>query len=129
MDIIDLATGPSSETDAYWRTTSAKALQRGDFSESFHTFGLEWDEEHIYFWLDKRLIQILFVGFQKDDDMWTKGKFASMEENSTLFTDPWAASTSTTGNAPFDQKFYLILNVAVGSRMGWFPYVFLAVTY
>ncbi len=44
-----------------------------------------------------------------------------MEENSTLFTNPWAASNSSTGNAPFDQPFYLILNVAVGSTIGWFP--------
>ena len=35
-------------------------------------------------------------------------------------TNPWANSTSP-ANAPFDQSFYLILNVAVGSRNGWFP--------
>ncbi|KAK0636224.1 concanavalin A-like lectin/glucanase domain-containing protein [Bombardia bombarda] len=111
--------GPSSATDAYWRTTSAKALKRGDFSTSFHTFGLEWDEKYIYFYLDNRLTQILFVGFSQKEDLWKKGEFARMEENSTLFKNPW--SSSTTGNAPFDQPFYLILNVAVGSRMGWFP--------
>ncbi|KAJ9143842.1 Glycoside hydrolase family 16 protein [Pleurostoma richardsiae] len=113
--------GPSTATDAYWRTTSAKQLRRGDFSEGFHTFGLEWTENHIYFYMDNRLTQILFVGFTNKEDLWTKGKFADMEENSTLFTDPWASSTSQTGNAPFDQPFHLILNVAVGSRMGWFP--------
>ncbi|KAH8879634.1 concanavalin A-like lectin/glucanase [Thozetella sp. PMI_491] len=113
--------GPSSATDAYWRTTSAKKLRRGDFSESFHTFGMEWDESYIYFYMDNRLTQILFVGFNAKDDLWTKGQFSKMEENSTLFTNPWAGSSSTTGNAPFDQPFYLILNVAVGSKIGWFP--------
>ena len=46
-----------------------------------------------------------------------------MTEDQTLLANPWALSNSTTGNAPFDQKFYLILNVAVGSRNGWFLYV------
>ncbi|KAF8168640.1 hypothetical protein K438DRAFT_2024913 [Mycena galopus ATCC 62051] len=32
---------------------------------------------------------------------------------------PWANGTSST---PFDQDFYLMMNVAVGSANGWFPY-------
>jgi hypothetical protein len=43
-----------------------------------------------------------------------------MAENKTLLDNPWADSKSTTGNAPFDQSFYLILNVAVGGTNGWF---------
>ena len=43
-----------------------------------------------------------------------------MAENATLLANPWADSKSTTGNAPFDQDFYLILNVAVGGTNGWF---------
>jgi hypothetical protein len=35
-------------------------------------------------------------------------------------SNPWANSTSPK-NAPFDQSFFLILNVAVGSGTGWFP--------
>lgn len=38
--------------------------------------------------------------------------------NQTLIPDPWAGTGNT--NTPFDQEFYLILNVAVGSRNGWF---------
>ena len=113
--------GPSSLTDAYWRTTAAKRLKRGDFSESFHTFGLEWDEKYMYFYLNNRLTQIINVGFKQSQDLWKKGEFEQMKENDTLFENPWADSDSTTGNAPFDQPFYLILNVAVGSKIGWFP--------
>ena len=38
--------------------------------------------------------------------------------NGTAYVDPW----TKTGNpsAPFDQDFYLILNVAVGGSNGWF---------
>jgi len=32
--------------------------------------------------------------------------------------NPWANGTNAT---PFDQEFYLILNVAVGGTNGWFP--------
>jgi hypothetical protein len=50
--------------------------------------------------------------------MWDRGQFAQSIENSTLLENPW--NQTAHGNAPFDQKFYLILNVAVGSRNGWF---------
>lgn len=33
-------------------------------------------------------------------------------------TNPWANGTNA---SPFDQEFYLILNVAVGGTNGWFP--------
>jgi beta-glucanase (GH16 family) len=118
--MTNLRKGPSASTDAYYRTTGAKKLRRGDYSESFHTYGMEWTENYIYFYLDNRIMQISFIGFDKKEPLWDKGEFAKMAENSSLLVNPWAGSSSTTGNAPFDQKFYLILNVAVGSRNGWF---------
>lgn len=64
------------------------------------------------------------MGFKEKKPLYELGGFAKMsDENSTLLANPWANSNSTTGSAPFDQKFYLILNVAVGSRNGWFLYV------
>jgi hypothetical protein len=46
------------------------------------------------------------------------GHFDSSDANGTMIVDPW----SQTGNpsTPFDQSFYLILNVAVGGTNGWF---------
>jgi len=64
---------------------------------------------------------VLFVGFNAEEPLWKKGEFDKMNENGTLFGNPWADSPSKTGNAPFDQPFHLVLNVAVGSRIGWFP--------
>jgi hypothetical protein len=54
--------------------------------------------------------------------MWTWGQFQGRLENGSSLSNPWFKSENS--NAPFDQKFYLILNVAVGSHNGWFPYVF-----
>ncbi|KAK9445042.1 beta-1, 3-glucan binding protein [Metarhizium brunneum] len=112
--------GPTAEKDSYWRTTNAKMLRRGDFSRGFHTFGVQWTPSYIYFYVDSRAHQILFVGFDRARPLYDLGRFASMAENQTLLANPWAMSNSTTGNAPFDQSFYLILSVAVGSKNGWF---------
>ncbi|KAH8896899.1 concanavalin A-like lectin/glucanase [Thozetella sp. PMI_491] len=113
--------GPSQETDAYWSTQSVRVKKRGAFSDDFHTYGLEWTDKYMYTYYDGRLTQVLYEDFDGSNPLWNRGGFSSKSENNTLFTNPWTGSNSTTGNAPFDQSFYLILNVAVGSRNGWFP--------
>lgn len=51
--------------------------------------------------------------------MWDRGRFGSViTENHTALYDPWPSDSR---NAPFDQNFYLILNVAVGGTNGYFP--------
>ncbi|KUI55551.1 Beta-1,3-glucan-binding protein [Cytospora mali] len=112
--------GPSSDLDAYWRTQAVRAKRRGDFTEGFHTYGLEWNAKHIYMYIDDRLTQVLYTKFHASKPFWEKGHFSGDSENNTLITNPWADSNSTTGNAPFDQEFYLIFNVAVGAKNGWF---------
>jgi hypothetical protein len=51
--------------------------------------------------------------------MWKFGDFDQIVVNGTAPEDPWNQLGNT--NAPFDQDFYLILNVAVGSTNGYFP--------
>lgn len=110
--------GPSAATDAYWRTTNGKALRRTDYTGQYHTFGVEWSEDYIYTYLDSRLVQVLFMSFKTGEDLWQRGNFSTQVENSTFLENPWQNATDM--NAPFDQDFYLVLNVAVGSRNGWF---------
>ncbi len=62
-------------TDAFWRTTAGRVLRRTDYSESFHTFAIEWVEDHIVTYLDSRIVQVLFTGFPKDSSLWDLGKF------------------------------------------------------
>jgi hypothetical protein len=38
--------------------------------------------------------------------------------NGTAYVDPWTKSGNP--STPFDQPFYLIMNVAVGGSNGWF---------
>lgn len=113
--------GPTSDTDAYWKTTNAKKLRRGDYASGYHTYGIQWDDSYIYFYIDSKVHQILFIGFHENEGLYERGNFAEKAENDTLLDNPWAMSNSTTGNAPFDQEFYLILNVAVGGTNGFFP--------
>jgi hypothetical protein len=47
--------GPSSDNDGFWRTTDGKALRRTDFSEGYHTFGLEWSQNYLFTYLDFQL--------------------------------------------------------------------------
>ena len=112
-------TGPTSQTDAFWRATRGRQLRRTDFSKGFHTFGLEWSDTYLYTYIDDRLQQILYWDFPTDSTMWKLGGFDGTIVNNTLLKDPW----SQTGrpNTPFDQPFYLILDVAVGGTNGWFP--------
>jgi len=118
--------GPDSHHDGYWRTNGAKSLQHSDFTKEYHTFGLEWSENYLFMYRDSRLNQVKFVDFKKMDKaaggggLWSFGGFEAWvnADNNTQVNNPWAGRGA---NAPFDQEFYLILNVAVGSSNGWFP--------
>ena len=50
--------------------------------------------------------------------MWQRGGFGSKLVNHSALFDPW--SQTGKANTPFDQPFYLILNVAVGGTNGYF---------
>ena len=50
--------------------------------------------------------------------MWDRGQFAQAVYNHSSLVDPW--SQTGRDNTPFDQPFYLILNVAVGGTNGFF---------
>ncbi|KAF1955282.1 putative beta-1,3-glucan-binding protein precursor [Byssothecium circinans] len=62
-----------------------------------------------------------YVFYMKFDDkrtMWEKGNFGGATVNGSVVENPWKATGR--GNTPFDERFYLILNVAVGAQNGWF---------
>ncbi|KFY02959.1 hypothetical protein O988_01777 [Pseudogymnoascus sp. VKM F-3808] len=113
--------GPTSDLNAFWRTTAGRQIRRTDFSKSFHTFGFEWSGDYMYTYLDSRLQQVLYVGIvgkHTPKNFWERGDFGDVFVNNTLLPNPWAKSPNP--GAPFDQEFYLVMNVAVGSRNGWF---------
>jgi hypothetical protein len=52
------------------------------------------------------------------EPFWEYGHFPLADRNGTRLINPWKG----TGNnaSPFDQDFYLVLDVAVGGTNGWF---------
>lgn len=108
--------GPNAANDAWWRTNVKRKALHTTYAKKFHTFGLEWSEKYIFTYIDTRLLQVLYTNFR--EPLWQRGNFPLSDSNGTRLIDPW----SQTSNAatPFDQDFYLILNVAVGGTNGWF---------
>jgi hypothetical protein len=65
--------GTSPKNDAYWRATNGNKLRRSDFSDKFHTFGLEWSKDYLYTYVDGQLKQVLYWSFAGKSDMWQRG--------------------------------------------------------
>ena len=61
-------------------------------------------------------MQVLYTSFDKP--FWKKADWPPSNANGTRLVDPW--SQTGRSSTPFDQDFYLILNVAVGGTNGWF---------
>ncbi|EMC92656.1 glycoside hydrolase family 16 protein, partial [Baudoinia panamericana UAMH 10762] len=110
--------GPTPGTDAFWRTSGKHTLKRTDYSEAFHVYGLEWTEKYLFMYIDSRLLQVFFLKFNSASSMWNRGKFGETIVNKSALADPWTSSSAP--NTPFDQSFFLILNVAVGGTNGYF---------
>jgi beta-glucanase (GH16 family) len=107
--------GPDTPDDSWWRTTGRTKAFHSTFAQQFHTYGLEWSEKYLYTYLDGRLLQVLYTGFTTS--FWNRGDFSLSYPNGTSIVNPWAGGSTAT---PFDQNFYLVLNVAVGGTNGWF---------
>lgn len=107
--------GPDHANDAWWRTNVKRPALHTTYSAGFNTFGLEWSQKYLFTYINSRLLQVLYTNF--DESLWDRGQFPDSNSNGTRMVNPWQGGAL---NAPFDQKFYLILNVAVGGTNGWF---------
>ncbi|TFK22849.1 concanavalin A-like lectin/glucanase [Coprinopsis marcescibilis] len=111
--------GPTPSLNAAWKTYGWWWMRRGSFDKEYHTYSLEWDEEFIRIFVDSRLHRMLDLRAKKS--FWDLGEFPRVAHNGgdmVVLNNIWANGTKT---APFDQKFYLILDVGVGGTNGWFP--------
>ncbi|CDW97215.1 hypothetical protein [Sporisorium scitamineum] len=111
--------GPDPLFDGYGFATKVRNLWRNFFNQGSHTFGLEWTEEKLWTWEHSPIFKNLVVSYGQG--FWKRGKFPYQMANGTLLENPWAGVQGVHANAaPFDQEFYLILNVAVGGTNGYF---------
>jgi beta-glucanase (GH16 family) len=99
--------GPGWPYDA-WPKAHKDFVHTADLSDDFHLYGLEWNANGIKTTFDGKTV----LDFPFDQDLFTKGGFPHMN-------NPWQYETEK--SAPFNQEFYLILNVAVGGTNEYFP--------
>ncbi|CAM9435429.1 unnamed protein product [Ectocarpus sp. 12 AP-2014] len=112
--------GPHYSMDAWDETYGVYTLDEaeGTFNDDFHTFGLYWDENEMYTYIDDDSNRVLTVDFGEgsdEDGFWEKGDF---EQRFPGVENPWKGANPI---APYDQKFYVVMNVAVGGVSGFFP--------
>jgi hypothetical protein len=96
--------GPAWDQNKYSLTHGEK--HAADFHADFHTYRLEWTEDYLRTYVDNDQILNVDVGA----GFWAKGGFNG--------DNIWAGHGKS---APFDQPFFLMLNVAVGGTNGFFP--------
>ncbi|KAF8129016.1 glycoside hydrolase family 16 protein [Boletus edulis] len=111
--------GPLSFLNAYYKTFGWWTQRRTDYGETFHTYVLEWTPSFLRIYVDSRLNYMLQLSF--NEPFFNRGNFPPVVENGStpiVLQNPWVNGTNAT---PFDQSFYLILDLAVGGTSGWFP--------
>ncbi|CDH58389.1 beta--glucan-binding [Lichtheimia corymbifera JMRC:FSU:9682] len=93
----------------YNMTRAEAILEDGTtFADDFHTYGLEWNEDGLRTYIDGKTVLLLDF----DQSFWDRGEFPEWSMN------PWKSGDI---GAPFDQEFYLVLNLAVGGVNGYWP--------
>jgi beta-glucanase (GH16 family) len=108
--------GPDPADDAWWRTNVKRSALHTTYAATEHTFGLEWSQKYLFTWVDNNLLQVLYTNF--NEPLWQRGNFPAVDSNGTRLIDDWTPTGDL--SAPFNEDFYLILNVAVGGTNGWF---------
>ncbi|KAG5670659.1 hypothetical protein PVAND_000907 [Polypedilum vanderplanki] len=83
------------------------------FNEDFHVYRLGWTSNVLEFSVDNEIIGS--INITADGDFWTRGRFDEREPGRE---NPWKRNSKI---APFDQEFYIIMNLAVGGTNGYFP--------
>ncbi|KAF8914733.1 concanavalin A-like lectin/glucanase domain-containing protein [Mucidula mucida] len=112
--------GPSPALNGAEKSFSWWTERRESFADGFHTYVLEWTDKFLRIYVDSRTRTLLSFKFK--EPFFDLGDFpTTVSENGQQvpLQDPWVNGTGN--SAPFDQDFYLIMNVAAGSTTGWFP--------
>ncbi|KAG5677473.1 hypothetical protein PVAND_007231 [Polypedilum vanderplanki] len=85
-----------------WPTAHFTRNRTPGFDLDFHLYKLVWTDQHIQFYIDNQLTGTVSAG----TGFWDRGGF-----HNSGHANPWAGASPM---APFDQEFYIIMNLAVG---------------
>ncbi|XP_049779843.1 beta-1,3-glucan-binding protein-like [Schistocerca cancellata] len=105
--------GPYYPVDAYQAASFSQNSAAGQgYDKDFHSYQLEWTPDYIKFSIDGTEIGTVTP---TDEGFWAYGGFNT---NVPTAENPWRYATKM---APFDQEYYIIINLAVGGTNGYFP--------
>jgi len=97
--------GPYSSLNGWEHAHYAKNTREGQgYNEDYHRYQLEWTPEHIKFSVDDEVLGTVLPG----NGFWELGQF---EQRAPGTLNPWRHASKM---APFDQEFYVIMNLAAG---------------
>jgi len=97
-------------------------LKRTSFDKGFHTYGMEWDEKFMRFYVDTRVHTTLQMTTKTEKQgFWERAGFPATAQNGSSVENVEKPDSYENINSPFDQPFYLIIDLAVGGTSGWFP--------
>ena len=110
--------GPSYEKDLFDLTHGEYVSEPNDLVNNFHVYGLYWDDEEIYTYIDDPSNVVMRVeGYGKDFEGWFEKGLKSGKLNKDDY-NPWSHGSNL---SPFDEEMFLILNLAVGGTSDYFP--------
>ncbi|KAI0051591.1 glycoside hydrolase family 16 protein [Auriscalpium vulgare] len=104
-----------------------QSQKRTSYAKAFHTYTMEWTQDFIKIYVDSRLTSMVDMKINNKQAgnggfFFNKGKFPTTSTNGTateiVVPNPWKDGGQS---APFDQSFYLVMNLAAGGTSGWFP--------
>lgn len=105
--------GPYWNVNGFENANFAKNDELTGFNENFHIYRVGWTPESIQFSVDNEVVGT--INITEVGSFWELGNF---DERAPGKFNPWQSATPM---APFDQEFYMIINMAVGGTNGFFP--------
>ena len=99
--------GPYNAANSFLRTMGTVDMKKGSFADDYHVFSLDWTKDTMHFYVDNTTI---FKFTVPDGGFWKHGEFNKYQPHSA---NPWVGGEKM---APFDQDFYIIMNVAIGGN-------------
>ncbi|KAH7877142.1 concanavalin A-like lectin/glucanase domain-containing protein [Lentinula edodes] len=124
LNYAPLASLLSQSTMYGWWFT--KRLDSSSWNTGFHTYTLEWTDQWMRMYVDSRLQAMLDISLKSSkESFFNRAGYPSTAINSssgdTVAVENIYDEAGGGWNAPFDQEFYLIIQLAVGGTSGWFP--------
>lgn len=128
--------GPDPKHNGF-KHAHTEASNGTDLSEDFHVYGLYFSEDRLYTYIDDPSNKVLSLDF-REKDFWTRGGSWEWEcltrtfegkctsylprppawRSSEKLMNPYVNGTNAT---PFDQAFFLQINLAIGGCGPYFP--------